>query len=117
MSTFTITLSNGRQLSDITMNGSMFVSKTEVTTSAFSEDALKSVVISEVDDGKITNTTITNAVCDGVLHWSEGWLFNLREMTDSERSRKDFMTQIESLNADLTNTQLALCDVYEMIGG
>ena len=71
------------------------------------------------DNGLITisgdgiTTTLHNAVCDNILHWDEGWLFNLREPSELERSQ----VLIESLTNDLTNTQLALCDVYEMIGG
>ena len=35
-----------------------------------------------------------------------------------EKGENDILReQIAALNADLTNTQLALCDVYEMIGG
>lgn len=109
MNTFTITLSNGRQFSGITMNGSMFVSKTEITADIFIADALKTVTIS----GDGITTTLHNAVCDNILHWDEGWLFNLREPSELERSQ----VLIESLTNDLTNTQLALCDVYEMIGG
>lgn len=109
MSTFTITLNNGRQLSGITMNGSMYVSKSEITADILTKDALKTVAI--VGDG--TTTTLRNAVCDNILHWDEGWLFNLREPSELERSN----ALIESLTNDLTNTQMALCDVYEMIGG
>ncbi len=110
MNTFTITLHNGRQLSGITMNGSMFVSTTEITVGDLSGEALKTVVIKE--NGGDT-TTLHNAVCDGILHWPEGWMFNLREPSELERSQ----AIIESLTNDLTNTQMALCDVYEMIGG
>lgn len=110
MSTFTITLSNGRQLGDLTMNGSMYVSKTEITADMLTDDALKTVTITG-NDG--STTTLHDAVCDSILHWPEGWLFNLREPSELERSN----ALIESLTAELTNTQLALCDVYEMIGG
>lgn len=110
MSTFTITLSNGRQLGDLTMNGSMYVSKTEITADILTADALKTVTITG-NDG--STTTLHDAVCDSILHWPEGWLFNLREPSELERSN----ALIKSLTAELTNTQLALCDVYEMIGG
>ena len=109
MTTYTITLHGGRELSGLTMNGSMFVSKSEITADIFTSDALKTVTIS----GDGITTTLHNAVCDNILHWDEGWLFNLREPSELERSK----ALIESLTNDLTNTQLALCDVYEMIGG
>ena len=107
---YTITLANGRQLTSLTMNGSMYVSQSEVTSDDLNADMLKTVTIAE--DGGDT-ITLHDAVCDNILHWPEGWLFNLREPTELERSR----ALIESLTNDLTNTQLALCDVYEMIGG
>ena len=113
MSTFTITLNNGRQLSGIVMNGSMFVSKAEITADDLSRDALKTVTIAEVDGDKTNTTILVSAVCDAILHWPEGWLFNIRERSEAENNR----ARIESLLDDLTNTQMALCDVYEMIGG
>lgn len=113
MNTFTITLSNGRQFSGITMNGSMFVSKTEITADDLSREALKTVTIAETDGDKTTTTVLANTICDAILHWPEGWLFNIREMSEVESNK----ARIESLLDDLTNTQMALCDVYEMIGG
>lgn len=114
MNTFTVILNNGKQLDNLTQNGTMFVSATEVTRDDFSAEALKAVTVIETDDTGATSTVeMKNAICDGVLHWPDGWLFNLREPSEMERSK----AIIESLTNDLTNTQLALCDVYEMIGG
>lgn len=113
MSTFTITLNNGVQLANLTMNGSMYVSHDEVTRDTLSAEALKTVTIAETNDGQVVTTTLHDAVCDNILHWPEGYLFNLREPSENDR----LLRQIESLNADLTNTQMALVEVYEMIGG
>ena len=68
MNTFTITLANGRQLSNITQNGSMFVSKSEITADVLTDDALKRVTISENDGDKTVVTVIEDAVCDAILH-------------------------------------------------
>lgn len=113
MSTYTITLSSGVQLANLTMNGTMYVSHDEVTRDILTAEALKIVTISETSDGKVIATTIHDAVCDNILHWPEGWLFNLREPSENDM----LLRQIEALNTDLTNTQMALVEVYEMIGG
>ena len=109
----TITLNNGVQLANITINGNMYVSRNEVTREILSADALKTVTIVDNDAGQNDMVTLHNAVCDAILHWPEGYLFNLREPFENDR----LMAQIESLNNDLTNTQMALVEVYEMIGG
>lgn len=86
MSKFTIILNDGKRLDDLTQNGTMFVSATEVTEADFNAEALKAVTIIETDDTGVSSTVeMKNAVCDGVLHWPEGWLFNLREQTASEK--------------------------------
>ena len=113
MSTYTITLSNGVQLANLTTNGTMYVSHDEVTRDILTSEALKTVTISETNDGRVITTTLHDAVCDNILHWPEGWLFNLREPSENDR----LLRQIDALNTDLTNTQMALVEVYEMIGG
>lgn len=113
MSTYTITLNNGVQLANLTMNGTMYVSHDEVTRDILTAEALKTVTISETSDGQVITTTLHDAVCDNILHWPEGWLFNLREPSENDM----LLRQIEALNTDLTNTQMALVEVYEMIGG
>lgn len=111
MSKYTITLNDGKQLDDLTMNGSMFVSQTEVTVEDLSAEALESVTIVETDDaGDTTETTMENAICDGILHWPEGWLFNLRQLTTEETERKALETRLDEAEA-------ALIELAGMIGG
>lgn len=77
---YTITLSNGKSFDNLSMNGDMYVSQTEVTTQDFN-GGLNRV---EITDGEGV-TAIENAVCDTVLHWPEGYMFNIREMTQAEK--------------------------------
>ena len=77
---YTITLSNGKSFNNLSMNGDMYVSQTEITMQDF-EGGLNHVEITDGDEV----TTIDNAVCDTVLHWPEGYLFNIREMTQGEK--------------------------------
>lgn len=75
-----IKLSNGKEFKNLTMNGDMYVSKKKVEMQDFS-GGLTHVEITDGDEV----TTIDNAVCDTVLHWPEGYLFNIREMTQGEK--------------------------------
>lgn len=96
MTKYTITLSNGASIEDLTMNGNMFVSKTEIYPIIFTPAATQLIHITRTDDdGSTTETTMRNAVCDGVLHWTEGWLFNLREQTDNEMLAECIMEMSE----------------------
>lgn len=102
MNRFTIILNDGKRLENLTQNGTMFVSATEVTEADFNVEALKAVTIIETDDTGVSSTVeMKNAVCDGILHWPEGWLFNLREQTASEKMM------------DMTNVLFALLGVNQ----
>ena len=97
MRTYTITLGNGAVLDDLSMNGSMFVSQEEVTKELFTSEALKRVTITENDGGTARETVLHNALCDTVLHWPEGWLFNLRELSGQEKKIHDLQEQNQML--------------------
>lgn len=108
MSKFTITLNNGRQLDDLTLNGSMYVSPVELTMDDLGADALKTVTVVEIeDDSVISETVLENAICDGVLSMPEGWLFNLREPTDDERKLDEMMRQIDVLTSMTAKDNIA----------
>ena len=80
------------------MNGSMFVSQEEVTAETLNAEALEAVTITETDeDGESRETVLHDAVCDGILHWPEGWLFNLREPSAEEQQRKTMQERITML--------------------
>ena len=110
MSKYTITLSDGSQLDDLTMNGTMFVSETKIEPDTLSPEALLVVTVTEIDGDTITETEIRNAVCDGILHWPEGWLFNLREPTAEEK-------KIMELEQRLDEAEIALFELDSAIGG
>lgn len=110
MSKYTITLNDGSQLDDLTMNGSMFVSKTEITPEKLRPEALAAVTVTEIDGSTTTETQLQNAVCDNILHWPEGWLFNLRQPTAEEMERKALETRLDE-------AETALFELAAMIGG
>lgn len=97
MSRYTITLKSGRQLDDLGLNGSMFVSQEEITKDDMNAEELEEVTITEHhEDGSETETTIGNAVCDGVLHWDEGYLFNIREEDPRDRALRELREDTET---------------------
>ena len=99
MSTYTITTLSGNVLDNLTLNGSMFVSESEVSLERdLNEDELSAVVIVEhPEDGEDITVEKENLVCDAVLHWSEGYLFNLRDMSDDEKMRAEMDARISFL--------------------
>lgn len=83
---YTITLSDGTVLSNLTLNGNNYVSQTEVTEATFA--------------GKLDTVTITDGEATEVLHDAElvqiahydfmpGWYFILREIPEAERMQMD----------------------------
>lgn len=98
MSTYTITTLSGNVLDDLTLNGSMFVSGSEVTIDDLNEDELALVTIVEhPEEGEDIETVKENQVCDAVLHWTEGYLFNIRDMTLEEKNRAELEARIAFL--------------------
>ena len=86
MTTYTIVTAAGLELTGLRLNGTMFVSDTEVQKEDLDADALSEVtVITIPENGDPVEETKENQVCDAVLHWDEGWLFNLRDMTQQEK--------------------------------
>jgi len=78
------------------MNGSMYVSPVEISMDDLPSEELESVTIVETDDeGKVTETVLNDAICDAVLHWPEGWLFNLREPSQQERTIANLQSQLD----------------------
>lgn len=98
MSTFTITTQSGNVLDNLTLNGSMFVSADEITEEMLSEDELSEVTIVEhPEQGEDIVIVKENLVNDAILHWPEGYLFNLRDMTEDEKTRAELDARISFL--------------------
>lgn len=97
MSVYAIELADGRRLENLTMNGNMFVSQEKITIDDLDAEALEEVTITEYPEGggEIV-TTIENAVCDGVLHWPEGYLFNLREEDPRDKALRELREDTET---------------------
>lgn len=94
---YTIVLGDGTMLENLSMNGTMFVSQEQITKELFTDEALKQVTIIENDGENTDETILHNAVCDTVLHWPEGYLFNLRELSRQETEIRDLQEQNQML--------------------
>lgn len=98
MSRYTITLRSGRQLTDLSLNGSMFVSQEEITKDELSPEELSQITIQEIpDSGATVETEKEDQVCDGVAHWPEGYLFNVRDMSEQEKALAEMDARIAFL--------------------
>jgi hypothetical protein len=68
----------------------MYVSQEEISKDDLDAEALATVRITETpEDGDPVVTELENAVCDNVLHWPEGYLFNIREKTKEEQTEAE----------------------------
>ncbi len=96
---YTITLADGQKLTGLDKNGDNFVSKTKVDESIF-VDNLDTVKIS---DGE-TETVLKDVEFIQQMEWMDGtWYLAFRETPSEEKS--------------LTDMELAIAEVYEMILG
>lgn len=74
-------------------------------------EALEHVTITETDeDGNTTETTLESAICDNILHWPEGWLFNLRQPTAQEQ-------QISTLEGEVAMLTDCILEMSEIVYG
>ena len=74
-----MTLSNGTVLDNLTLNGTNYISQTELTEDMFT-DGLDTIT---VEDEKNTYT-LANCVLEYVRQYGNEWWFVLRELTDKE---------------------------------
>lgn len=97
---YTITLSDGRKLENLTVNGTNFVSKTKVDEKIF-QNNLAAVVIS---DGK-TERACENLVFIQQMEWADGtYYLSFREKT-----------KMELLAEEITENSIGMADVQEAL--
>jgi hypothetical protein len=98
---YTVTLSDGTKIENLSMNGNNFVSNDRITEAMF-ENKLSRVT---VNDGE-NETTYEKMVLVQVTQMGDEYWFILRERTTEEIAEQE-----------ITDMQLALADVYEMLMG
>lgn len=106
---YTITLADGRKLTGLDKNGDNFVSTEKVDESIF-ENNLSTMTVS---DGE-TEETFKDMVFIQQMEWADGTFYlAFREKTQQEKILEVITANINGL----TDVQVALVEVYEMILG
>lgn len=95
----TIQLADGTVL-NLRLNGTEYESDTSIADEVLSKDNLSNVTINGVSKGKMK--------LNSKYPYKNGTRFSLRELTSEEET-------IERLNTQLTQTQVGLTEVYEML--
>ena len=94
-----VQLADGTVLS-LRLNGTEYESDTPIADEVLSEENLSNVTIDDVNKGKMK--------LNSKYPYKNGTRFSLRELTSEEET-------IERLNTQLTQTQVGLTEVYEML--
>lgn len=106
---YTITLADGKKLTNLEMNGTNYVSKGKVDETIF-KDNLSTM---KVSDGE-TETTYTDMVFIQQMEWVDGTFYlAFREKTKEEK----LVAAITANTNSVTDVQVALAEVYEMVLG
>lgn len=94
-----VQLADGTVLS-LRLNGTEYESDAPIADEVLSEANLQNVTIDGVNKGKMK--------LNSKYPYNGGTRFSLRELTEDEKT-------IERLNAELTQTQVGLAEVYELL--
>lgn len=104
---YTITLADGRKLTELSKNGDNFVSTEKVDETMF-KDNLSTMTVS---DGETTET-FEDMVFIQQMEWADGTFYlAFREQTPQEK----ILAAINANSESVTDLQMALAEVYETI--
>lgn len=104
---YTIKLSDGTKLKNIVLNGDTFVSQSEIEDSVF-EGKLDTVEITDSESKEVTVLHDAELLLN--RQFGEEWWFVIQEKTAQDKAT-------EATTAALTDVQMALAELYEMIIG
>ena len=109
---YKITLHDGTVLDDLELNGNNFISEQVIDDSVFFGN-LDTVTIS---NGETTETYTDMKLLSNRVDGGKSW-FVLGEKTEQEKAMERLVSAL-SVNAEsITDVQLALAEIYEMIIG
>ena len=109
---YKITLHDGTVLDDLELNGNNFISEKVLNDSVFSGN-LDTVTIS---NGETSETYTDMKLMSNRVDGGKSW-FVLGEKTEQEKTMERLVSAL-SVNAEsITDVQLALAELYEMILG
>lgn len=104
---FTIKLSDGTKLKNIALNGDTFVSQSEIEDSVF-EGKLGTVEITDEESKEVK--VLHDAQLRLNTAFGDEWWFVIQEKSADEKAQ-------EAATEALTEVQIALAELYEMIIG
>lgn len=103
---YTITLADGRKIENLTMNGSNFVSKTQVDESVFEEN-LSTVIVSDGENEE----TYTDVVFIQQMKWVDGtYYLAFRKKTPMEKLIENIgsVSGVAEMKETLTEIETAI---------
>ena len=105
---YTITLADGKQITNLELNGTNYVSEVKIDEHIF-EHNLSTM---KVSDGKIENT-YTDMIFVQQMAIDDKYYLAFRTKTQNEKLAETIKKNASSV----TDMQMALAEVYEMIAG
>ena len=109
---YQITLHDGTVLDELELNGNNFISEKVIDDSVFSGN-LDTVTIS---NGETTETYTDMKLMSNRVDGGKSW-FVLGEKTEQEKAMERLLAALTINSESITDVQLALAEVYEMILG
>ena len=109
---YKITLHDGTVLDELELNGNNFISEKVIDDSVFSGN-LATVTI---NNGETTETFTDMKLLSNRVDGGKSW-FILGEKTDQEKTMERLVASLTVNSESITDVQLALAEVYEMILG
>lgn len=111
---YTIQLADGRKLEGLGRNGSNYISQTKVDVGIFT-DNLSTMTIRDEDTGE--EIVLHDAELIAQQRWADGWYLCFRELSPQEKTLIAIKQALASNADSMTDIQVALAEVYEMILG
>jgi hypothetical protein len=110
---YTITLKDGTKIENLDMNGTNYVSQTEVDKSIFTSDNLSEMTIFDSETNE--ETKYEDMIFVQQMKWMDGtYYLAFREKTQEEKLAEAIINNTDSV----TDLQLAIAELYEtVIGG
>ena len=110
---YTITLKDGTKIENLDMNGTNYVSQTEIDKSIFTSDNLSEMTIFDSETNE--ETKYEDMIFIQQMKWMDGtYYLAFREKTQEEKLAEAIINNTDSV----TDLQLAIAELYEtVIGG
>jgi len=109
---YTIKLSDGTELKGLELNGNNYIAPKVLKDSVF-EGKLSTVTIS---DGETTEEHADMVLIQNKEYDGKSW-FILGEKSEQENELECLQATIEATETNLTDVQIALAEIYELIAG